>query len=228
MKRPHIDISLTEEQDRELKERAKDRGMCKTDYARMKLFSIDYLTADKNEPEDRILTIKEFAKRVHISVSIARKLCHEHKIEYYRVGNSIRIKEDEIEKLKQKEAEQEDNTGYFSTKQAATYLVVTRQTINKYIRRGEIDAKLVNGRYLIPKDELEKFVVRQRSISARDTAEVLLSTRQAANFLEVTKPTVIRWIKNGTIDAKIVEGRYLIPKGEVDKLAVNQGPAFNI
>ncbi len=218
MKRLHIDISLTEEQDRELKEKAKDRGMCKTDYARMKLFSGDYPVIDKEEPESRVLTVKEFAKRVHISESIARKLCHEHKIEYYRIGNSIRIKEEEIEKLKQREAEQEEDAGYFSTKQAANFLVVTRQTINKYIRRGELDALLVNGRYLIPKEEIEKFVVRQRSIHI-DSTEALLSTRQAANILDVTKPTVIRMIKDGTLDARIEEGRYLIPKGEVEKFA---------
>lgn len=170
MKRPHIDISLSEEQDRELKKKAKDRGMCKTDYARMKLFSPDFPTVGKDRQKENIITLQEFANKVHISVASARKLCKEKRISYYKVGKVIRINEDEIERFKKREEAIQngpDMEKYFSTMQAANFLVVTRQTIVKWIKKGDISAQMVKGRYLIPKEELDKFVLQQSSITVK-------------------------------------------------------------
>ena len=48
--------------------------------------------------------------------------------------------------------------------------------------------------------------------------ERYLSTEQFAKILNVTKTTVLRWIRSGKITAYNLNGRYRIPASEIEKL----------
>lgn len=177
MRRPHIDISLTEKQDSDLKQMAKSRNMSKTQYARWKIFSINagsVIPGQTEEPEEeQYLSIKEFATMANISVSYARKLCKNRQLDHYQFGRLIRIKKEQaaafIKANNQMDGGCElppEMARYLNTEQASEFLIVTRATVHKLIKKGKIPAGKINGRYYILKDDLEEYVRTQRIIGA--------------------------------------------------------------
>ncbi len=168
MRRPHLDIRLTEEQDRILKKRAKEKGMCKTDYALMKIFQMsseDFLEK-KDSDDDDLISLKEFASKAAISLAKARRMCRDNKIDYYRIGGSIRVKRGLIKEMFHpgEDLEEDETYGtYLNTGQASDYLTVTRATILKWIKTGTLKAAFIGKRYLIAREDLDRMLLEQRA-----------------------------------------------------------------
>jgi len=50
----------------------------------------------QNKDMSKLLTVKDIAKRMHLSVAATYQLIHSKEINFYKIGNSIRIREEDF------------------------------------------------------------------------------------------------------------------------------------
>lgn len=153
-----ITSRLTAKEKESLKKRACRLGMSESGYIRE---CIRYgIPGEDNaySEKDRMMTLREFAERIHVSVAKARSLCIEGVISYYIVCGDFRLKVEDVdcylEKSKKEMKEKEEwLKPLFTIPEVASKYNVTPQTVDNWVRKGKMPACRIDGRHLRIKQE---------------------------------------------------------------------------
>lgn len=108
--------------------------------------------------DDCLMTLKEFADRIHVSYSLAKKLCLKGAIPYHLIGGDYRIKRSDYETYveasrREREQKERDLKPMYTVPEVASLYNVTPQTVDKWIRSGKMPAYRIDERYLRIKQE---------------------------------------------------------------------------
>jgi predicted DNA-binding protein (UPF0251 family) len=127
--------------------------------------------------------------------------------------------------------ENEDLEKYISKAEAARVIGTTRQTMFNLVRRGHFTTKLVTGRVLVLRSEVEKYVARpkgrppkketahkepSKTIQKEDSKTEYFSQAEAARHRGVSNQAIAALIRRGRLTPVEVAGRIVVLRSEIE------------
>ena len=120
---------------------------------------------------------------------------------------------------------------YISKAEAARVIGTTRQTMFNLVRRGHFTTKVVTGRVLLLRSEVEKYVARpmgrppkrevahkkpSKTIQKEDSRTEYFSQAEAARHRGVSKQAIAELIRRGRLTPVEVAGRTVVLRSEIE------------
>ena len=120
---------------------------------------------------------------------------------------------------------------YISKAEAARVIGTTRQTMFNLVRRGHFTTKVVTGRVLLLRSEVEKYVARpmgrppkrevahkkpSKTIQKEDSKTEYFSQAEAARHRGVSKQAIAELIRRGRLTPVEVAGRTVVLRSEIE------------
>jgi len=120
---------------------------------------------------------------------------------------------------------------YISKAEAARVIGTTRQTMFNLVRRGHFTTKVVTGRVLLLRSEVEKYVARpmgrppkrevahkkpSKTIQKEDSKTEYFSQAEAARHRGVSKQAIAELIRRGRLTPVEVAGRIVVLRSEIE------------
>jgi DNA-binding XRE family transcriptional regulator len=120
---------------------------------------------------------------------------------------------------------------YISKAEAARVIGTTRQTMFNLVRRGHFTTKVVTGRVLVLRSEVEKYVARpmgrppkrevahkkpSKTIQKEDSKTEYFSQAEAARHRGVSKQAIAELIRRGRLTPVELAGRTVVLRSEIE------------
>ena len=119
------------------------------------------------------------------------------------------------------DASNETNVTYITVDEATEILRMSRSSIGRMRKRGEIPTVEIGSRVLLPLDAVKKTAAAHAKLlnnsSYIEDLEECITSTQAARYLKVHSDTLHKWIREGKIPAHHIGRRfYLIKKEDLE------------
>jgi predicted DNA-binding protein (UPF0251 family) len=120
---------------------------------------------------------------------------------------------------------------YISKAEAACVIGTSRQTVSNLVRRGYFTSKVVAGRVLLLRSEVEKYVARpmgrppkrevahkkpSKTIRKEDSKTEYFSQAEAASRRGVSDQAIANLIRRGRLTTVKVAGRIVVLRSEIE------------